>query len=110
MSPEKTPNIVRKNNDGSYTKEYRDFLIAKMMEPGGPSANSLAETSGVSQPTLSRWLREYKKKKGLLKPKNPTIPPDIQEALSNEGLMVVIVPRKSEKVEDTPRVVTGLEF
>jgi transposase len=28
------------------------------MLPGGPSATALAETSGVSQVTLSRWLRQ----------------------------------------------------
>ncbi|MBK8411631.1 MAG: hypothetical protein IPL19_27135 [Sandaracinaceae bacterium] len=33
-------------------------MIQKLMLPGGPSARALAETSGVSQVTLSRWLRQ----------------------------------------------------
>ena len=43
---------------GRYSSEFKQSMIRKLMLPGGPSATALAETSGVSQATLSRWLRE----------------------------------------------------
>jgi transposase-like protein len=43
---------------GRYSNEFKQRMIQKLMLPGGPSARALAETSGVSQVTLSRWLRQ----------------------------------------------------
>lgn len=43
---------------GRYSVEFRQAMIQKLLTPGGPSASLLAESSGVSQSTLSRWLRE----------------------------------------------------
>lgn len=43
---------------GRYSDEFRESMIQKLLLPGAPTAKALAETSGVSQPTLSRWLRE----------------------------------------------------
>ena len=43
---------------GRYSSEFKQSMIQKLLLPGGPSATALAETSGVSQATLSRWLRE----------------------------------------------------
>lgn len=33
-------------------------MVRKLASPGGPSANALSAEVGVSQSTLSRWLRE----------------------------------------------------
>src|SRR4051812_1013526 len=35
-------------------------MVKKMMVPGGPTATALSIRSGLSQPTLSRWLRDAK--------------------------------------------------
>ena len=43
---------------GRYSNEFKDTMIQKLLTPGGPSATALAEKTGVSQSTLSRWLRE----------------------------------------------------
>ena len=43
---------------GRYSNEFKESMIQKLLLPGGPSARALAETSGVAQATLSRWLRE----------------------------------------------------
>jgi len=42
----------------NFTNEFKDSLITKMAVPGGRSATSLAREVGISQSTLSRWLRE----------------------------------------------------
>lgn len=41
-----------------YSQEFKNTAVAKMSAPGGRSATSLAEELGVSQSSLSRWLRE----------------------------------------------------
>lgn len=85
--------ILRKNNDGSYTAEFIESMVNQLLEPGGPSANQLAKTSGVSQSTLSRWLRDYKRNHGLLE--SPVrVPEVVKRALGDEELTVLIVPRK----------------
>ena len=33
-------------------------MVKKMMLPGGPTATALSATTGISQPSLSRWLRD----------------------------------------------------
>jgi transposase-like protein len=47
--------------DGTYSDEFKDRMINLMLADGGPSANQLSDKTGVSQPTLSRWLRAAKK-------------------------------------------------
>lgn len=42
----------------TYTPDFKNEMIRKMVAPGGPSANVLATEVGVAQSTLSRWLRE----------------------------------------------------
>lgn len=37
---------------------FKKEMVRKMLAPGGVSASTLAKEVGVSQPTLSRWLRE----------------------------------------------------
>ena len=41
-----------------YSKAFKSKMVRRMAGPGAVSANILAEEVGVSQPTLSRWLRE----------------------------------------------------
>ena len=41
-----------------YSEEFKNTAVAKLSTPGGRSATSLAEELGVSQSSLSRWLRE----------------------------------------------------
>ena len=41
-----------------YSEKFRDAAVAKMAAPGGRSATSLSQELGVSQSSLSRWLRE----------------------------------------------------
>jgi transposase len=41
-----------------YSEAFKAKMVQRMARPGGPSANVLSESIGVSQPTLSRWLRE----------------------------------------------------
>lgn len=93
-----TRRILRKNNNNTYTDEYKEMLVKRLLAPGGPSANKLAAQTGVSQPTLSRWLRAYKKEKGIPTKKATAVPEAVQAALKDQDLMVLIVPRKD--VED----------
>jgi len=41
-----------------YSENFKDAAVAKMATPGGRSATSLSHELGVSQSSLSRWLRE----------------------------------------------------
>src|SRR5271169_2268340 len=41
-----------------FSEEMKRTLVVKMNVPGGRSANSLSKEVGISQSTLSRWLRE----------------------------------------------------
>ena len=43
-----------------YSDKFKNRIIARMLGPGAQSANVIAKEVGVSQPTLSRWLREAK--------------------------------------------------
>jgi transposase len=41
-----------------YTETFRARMVRRMLGPKGVTATELAEETGISQPTLSRWLRE----------------------------------------------------
>lgn len=41
-----------------YSKKFKSRIVAKMVGPHAVSATALAPGLGISQPTLSRWLRE----------------------------------------------------
>ena len=41
-----------------YSEDFKKTAVAKMATPGGRSATSLSHELGVSQSSLSRWLRE----------------------------------------------------
>ena len=42
----------------NYSEDFKDTMIQKMTGPGARSATALASEVGVSQSTLSRWLRD----------------------------------------------------
>ena len=41
-----------------YSNGFRTRMVQRLATPHGPSAGQLADAVGVSQATLSRWLRE----------------------------------------------------
>ena len=41
----------------AYSPEFREVMLRRIMSPEGIRATSLAREVGVSQSTLSRWLR-----------------------------------------------------
>ncbi len=41
----------------TYSIKFKDRMVRRMVGPTGASATSLAQEAGVSQSTLSRWLR-----------------------------------------------------
>jgi len=41
-----------------YSLAFKQSLVKKMLLPGGPSAMALSKEIGISQPSLSRWVRE----------------------------------------------------
>ena len=41
-----------------YTARFKERLLERMLQPGAISATALARETGISQPTLSRWLKE----------------------------------------------------
>ncbi len=43
-----------------YSAAFKANMVKKLIVPGGPTASVLSIRSGVSQPTLSRWLRDAK--------------------------------------------------
>ncbi len=45
-----------------YSEAFKANMVRKMMLPGGPTATALAATTGICQPTLSRWLRDAREK------------------------------------------------
>ena len=43
-----------------YTEGFKRKMIQRMLKPGGPSASALSQEVGVSQSSLSTWLRKAK--------------------------------------------------
>lgn len=41
-----------------YSEAFRRRMVQRMSGPGGTTATALSAEVGISQPTLSRWLRE----------------------------------------------------
>lgn len=66
-----------------YSEAFKANLVKKMLMPGGPSANALSSTTGISQPTLSRWLRGAREKdvtESTPPPRSPRRPSDWKPA------------------------------
>jgi transposase-like protein len=41
-----------------YGQKFRDQMVRKMLAPSKATATALSKESGVSQSTLSKWLRQ----------------------------------------------------
>ena len=54
-----------------YSPNQKDALVRKLLQPNAPSALLLSKQIGISQTTLSRWLREAKKKEDTTIAKRP---------------------------------------
>ena len=75
----------------SYSKEFREALIARMLPPENVSACALSEEVGVGHSTLSRWLRIARKMAlvGSAK-KKPMMPRRPQDWKAEEKLRAVL--------------------
>jgi len=71
-----------------YSAAFKANMVRKLMVPGGPSAGALSAQSGISQPTLSRWLRDAKEE-GVPQPKTPKSPRRPQEWKPEEKLRLL---------------------
>lgn len=59
-----------------HSEAFKSKLVQRMLMPGGPTATALSHEVGVSQPTLSRWLREATTLESVTKRrKRPASPP-----------------------------------
>ena len=41
-----------------YSEKFKARMVQKLTMPGAPSATALSDEVGVSQPTLSKWVRD----------------------------------------------------
>jgi transposase len=42
-----------------YSNEIKETMVKKLCLPGAPSALQLSKETGISQPALSRWIRQF---------------------------------------------------
>ena len=56
----------------TYSAAFKARVVQRLMGPRAVSANRLAATVGVSQETLSRWLRHARSVEGMTAPKKRT--------------------------------------
>lgn len=57
-----------------YTEGFRARMVERMTGPRAISANALSQEVGITQPTLSRWLREAGTVAGVSKKKSKSKP------------------------------------
>ncbi len=80
-----------------YSEKFKSRMVAKMVGPHGVSANVLAAEIGMSQPTLSRWLREARTVPGMAnksrRSKEKAHPQRPQDWSPEEKLRVVVESR-----------------
>lgn len=55
----------------NYSEEFKTAMVEKLLMPGAPSALALSKKSGVSQTSLSRWVRDYGSIGGMKRQKSP---------------------------------------
>lgn len=74
-----------------YSTAFKANMVKKLMVPGGPTASALSVRTGISQPTLSRWLRDAKDE-GMSSPSKPSVkvPRRPDEWKSSDKLRVVV--------------------
>ncbi len=68
----------------SYSTAFKARVIQRLVGPRAISANQLAPSVGVSQETLSRWLREARSGEGMTESKR------VRKWTGTEKLRVVI--------------------
>jgi transposase len=51
----------------NYPESFKEKMVSRMSGPGGISATALSEEVGVSQTSLSKWLREASEVEGVTK-------------------------------------------
>ena len=74
-----------------YSTAFKANMVKKLMVPGGPTASALSARSGISQPTLSRWLRDARDEGMSSQPKRPSkVPRRPGEWKSEEKLRIVV--------------------
>lgn len=56
----------------TYSAAFKARVVQRLMGPRAVSANQLAATMGVSQESLSRWLRQARSVEGMTPPKKRT--------------------------------------
>jgi len=62
-----------------YSTEFKRAMVKKLAAPGGRSATALAKETGVSQATLSRWLREAGRLVGMDEDKRKDVQEPVQQ-------------------------------
>ena len=55
----------------NFSNEFKETMVTKLLSPGGPSANQLSKEVGITQTSLSRWVRECKERTGYRNEKRP---------------------------------------
>jgi transposase-like protein len=67
----------RRNDDEAmlYTETFKARMVRQMLGPKAVSAHALSGEAGVSQPTLSRWLRETSTFRAVAKKDQNKAPP-----------------------------------
>ena len=88
-----------------YTEGFRARMVERMSGPRAVSANALSQEVGITQPTLSRWLREAgsvagvskKKKRPQSKPSSPATPPARQWSAEEKVRVVLAAAGVSEQ-------------
>ena len=74
-----------------YSAAFKANLVRKLLVPGGSTASALSAWSGISQPTLSRWLRDAREKGMSSQSKPPLrVPRRPAEWKPEEKLRVVL--------------------
>jgi transposase-like protein len=63
-----------------YTADVKARMVRRMVGPSAVSARRLEEETGISQPTLSRWLREAASIRDVSRSKSPSTPPSTPSA------------------------------
>ncbi|RKH35289.1 IS3 family transposase, partial [Corallococcus praedator] len=75
-----------------YTDGFKSEMVRRMVGPGAVSAAALARQVGVSQPTLSQWLREANKLAAMTPPpeEKPAAPSGPKKWTPEEKLRVLV--------------------
>src|ERR1700750_3168684 len=71
-----------------YTAAFRNRMVAKLVGPNAMTATDLSLETGLSQPTLSRWLKEASKLRRV--PKNKVERKQPQEWKPEEKLQILL--------------------